>query len=235
MGVSPAGENVKFTHKLIAKYPAIPFIAPFATFILMLASKQILPLPITWLYATQALIVVGVVLLTAPRVASPSRAYASIAVGVLVFVVWIAPDLLWPSYREHWLFKNFLTGAAVSSLPVGMRLNASFLTFRIFSTAVLVPIVEELFWRGWLMRYLINADFRKVPLGTYSAASYWLTAALFATEHGAFWDVGLVAGLIYNGWMVRTRNLSDCMLAHGVTNLCLALFVVLGGHWQYWL
>jgi CAAX prenyl protease-like protein len=226
---------VKLAQKIITTYPAIPFIAPFATFILILGFKEILPLPIAWQYPTLVLIVMGVVLVTLPPVEAPSRAYGSIVVGLLVFVLWIFPDLFWPTYREHWLFKNFLTGAAQSSLPVSIRSNATFLTFRIFGTAVLVPIVEELFWRGWLMRYLINVDFRKVPLGTYSAVAFWFTAALFATEHGSFWDVGFVAGLVFNGWMVRTRNLSDCMLAHGTTNLCLALFVVLGGHWQYWL
>jgi len=226
---------VKVAHKIITTYPAIPFAAPFATFILILAFKEILFLPIAWQYPTLVLIVMGVVLVTLPAVEAPGRPYGSIVVGLLVFVAWIFPDLFWPTYREHWLFKNLLTGAAQSSLPVSLRSNPTFLTFRIFGTAVLVPIVEELFWRGWLMRYLINVDFRKVPLGTYSAASYWFTAVLFATEHGSFWDVGFVAGLIYNAWMVRTRNLSDCMLAHGITNLCLALFVVLGGHWQYWL
>jgi membrane protease YdiL (CAAX protease family) len=58
---------------------------------------------------------------------------------------------------------------------------------------------------------------------------------LFASEHGAFWDVGLAAGILYNWWMVRTRSLADCILAHAVTNGCLAAYVLAGGHWQYWL
>ena len=62
-----------------------------------------------------------------------------------------------------------------------------------------------------------------------------VTAILFATEHGPFWDVGLLAGVIYNWWMMRTRNLADCMIAHGVTNACLAAFVISRGQWQYWL
>ena len=85
------------------------------------------------------------------------------------------------------------------------------------------------------MRYVINPDFAKVPLGSYSALAFWSTAALFATEHGSYWEVGFLAGAIYNYWMLRTRSLADCMIAHAVTNLCLAVYVVGFGHWAYWL
>ena len=99
----------------------------------------------------------------------------------------------------------------------------------------LVPILEELFWRGWLLRWLINPDFQKVPIGKYTPLAFWSVALLFASEHGAYWDVGLAAGIIYNGWMIRSRSLADCILAHGVTNALLAAYVLLSGQWQYWL
>jgi CAAX prenyl protease-like protein len=99
-----------------------------------------------------------------------------------------------------------------------------------------VPILEELFWRGWLMRWLIDSkDFERVPLGTFAPAAFWLTALLFASEHGSFWDVGFAAGIVYNWWMIRTRNLWDCILAHAVTNAVLATYVIGAGQWQYWL
>ena len=99
---------------------------------------------------------------------------------------------------------------------------------------VFVPILEELFWRGWLMRWLISPQFEKVPLGAYQAGAFWITAALFASEHGPYWDVGLIAGIAYNWWMVRTRSLGDCILAHAVTNACLCGYVVATRHWEYW-
>jgi membrane protease YdiL (CAAX protease family) len=46
--------------------------------------------------------------------------------------------------------------------------------------------------------------------------------------------VGLLAGLAYNWWMQRTRSLGDLVLAHGVTNACLSVYVVATGQWQYW-
>ena len=100
---------------------------------------------------------------------------------------------------------------------------------------ILVPIIEELFWRGWLVRWIDNpGDFTKVPLGSMSRLAFWATALLFASEHGSLWDVGLVAGLIYNVWMQRTRSLGDLIVAHGVTNACLSAYVVFGGKWNYW-
>jgi CAAX prenyl protease-like protein len=95
--------------------------------------------------------------------------------------------------------------------------------------------VEELFWRGWLMRWLIAADFRSVPLGAYTAQAFWVVAVLFASEHGAYWDVGLLAGIAYNWWMLRTRSLGDLILAHAVTNACLSAYVIVARKWEYWL
>jgi hypothetical protein len=163
------------------------------------------------------------------------RPWTSLLVGVAVFVLWIGPDLLWPGYREFWLFRNPLTGAARSTLTPEARTSPLFLFFRIGGSVVLVPIVEELFWRAWLMRRLISADFLSLPLGAYAASAFWITAVLFASEHGPYWEVGLLAGILYNWWLVRTRNLADCILAHAVTNGCLAAYVLLAGAWQFWL
>ena len=223
--------------KLAARFPGIPFIAPFAVFIVALGLKGVVPLGAKWEYPIQVLLVLAIWLLTSRQVITPrpSSLAASIGIGVVVFAVWIGPDLIWPSYRRHWLFENSLTGVAQSSLPAVLRSDTLFLIFRSFGAVVLVPIIEELFWRGWLMRYLVNTDFLKVPLGTYTSMSYCSTAVLFATEHGPFWDVGLLAGLIYKWWALRTRNLSDCIIAHAVTNASLTLFVILDGRWEYWL
>jgi len=159
----------------------------------------------------------------------------TIAVGAIVFAIWIAPDTLIPGYRSFWLFQNSITGHLTSSLPEELRQNMAILVLRSARAILIVPIVEELFWRGWLMRWLIDTDFQKVPPGTYTPQAFWLVAVLFASEHGPYWEVGLVAGIVYNWWMVRSRSLADCIVAHAVTNGLLAVYVVSGGHWQYWL
>jgi len=192
--------------------------------------------PLQFVYPVQFLIVTALLLRVSRPFVSlrPSRPWASIAIGILVFVVWVAPDMLF-GYRHYWLFDNFLTGSAVSSLAPDLQRNWPFLVLRTLTSMALVPILEELFWRGWLMRWLIDTDFQKVPPGTYAPQAFWLVAVLFASEHGPYWEVGLVAGIVYNWWMVRSRSLADCIVAHAVTNGLLAVYVVSGGHWQYWL
>jgi uncharacterized protein len=152
----------------------------------------------------------------------------------VVFLIWVAPDQLF-GYRHFWLFDNAITGSASTSIPADMHSSIWFLALRTLGSVALVPILEELFWRGWLMRWLINPEFEKVPLGKYAPGAFWIVAILFASEHGPYWEVGLIAGVVYNWWMIRTKSLADCMLAHAVTNGVLAAYVMVGGHWQYWL
>jgi CAAX prenyl protease-like protein len=158
----------------------------------------------------------------------------SIAIGIAVFALWIGPDLLSPGYREHWLFSNSITGHVQAGLPQAERDNIAVLALRGLRASLIVPIIEELFWRAWLMRWLIQSDFAKVPMGTYSAQAFFIVAALFGAEHGPYWDVGFATGILYNWWMVRTKSLGDLILAHGITNACLSVYVVAAGKWEYW-
>lgn len=158
----------------------------------------------------------------------------SVLLGAGVFALWIAPDALFPGYRAHWLFSNAITGTLSPGLPEAARSDAAVLLLRGLRASLIVPIVEELFWRAWLMRWLISADFAAVPLGAYSARAFWIVAILFASEHGPYWEVGLATGILYNWWMIRTRSLGDLILTHGVTNACLSVYVVAAGKWEYW-
>jgi len=162
------------------------------------------------------------------------RPFATLAIGIAVFLIWIAPDHLIPGYRSHWLFTNSITGQVKAGLPESARSGVLILALRFLRAAAIVPIAEELFWRGWLLRWLISPKFTGIELGTYSSQAFWIASILFAAEHGPFWDVGLVAGVIYNWWMVRTKSLGDLILAHAITNACLGVFVIAAGKWEYW-
>ena len=215
----------------------LAYTAPFVAYVGMLAVEKTIPLPAELLYLVRILIVTLLIAgFSWPYLSfRPTSSLASIGIGVAVFVIWVAPDVLF-GYRHHWLFENSITGTAATSLPPGLKANLGFIVLRCVGSAVLVPILEELFWRGWMMRWLIdNTNFLKVPLGKYVPFAFWMVAILFASEHGPFWEVGLAAGIVYNWWIVRTRNLADCILAHGVTNAVLAGYVLVTGRWQYWL
>ena len=189
-----------------------------------------------WEAPLRVFILAGVCFLCWPREISvwPKHWLASVAIGVGVFLLWIAPDVLIPGYRLHPLFSNDVVGHLHSSLPAAALRSPWILGWRTARAALIVPVLEELFWRAWLMRWLINTDFQKVPLGTYSPFAFWVTAILFASEHGPYWDVGLITGVVYNLWMIRSRSVADCILMHGVTNLVLSGYVIASGQWQYW-
>lgn len=217
--------------------PTIAYVAPFVLYIALLGIEHSVHFPLVAMHSARFLLVLAVIIFYSRPFFSlrPSHPVASIVIGVAVFLIWIGPDLLF-GYRHHWLFENSITGKAATAFPAEVKGNAIFLGIRMLTTAGLVPILEELFWRGWMMRWLINGtNFQKVLLGTYQPFAFWLTAILFASEHGPFWEVGLAAGVIYNWWLIRTKSLADCILAHAVTNLVLGVYVLTAGQWQYWL
>jgi len=215
---------------------AIPYVVPFAAFLGFLVLRQVVPLT-DLTEQILCLAVVGLLLASVSRKVIDFRVrnpLGTLAIGVLVFVLWIGPDRLIPGYRGFWLFSNSVTGQVKAGVSEASRGDAVVLILRALRASLLVPILEELFWRAWLMRWLIRPDFESVPLGAYSVRAFWIVALLFASEHGPYWEVGLVAGVIYNWWMVRTKSLGDLILAHGITNAVLSAYVVFGGHWEYW-
>ena len=220
----------------IEQYPTGKYVAPFACFLLFLAASPQNFINNYWVLPIWVLVLAAVCMLCWPRELSlhPRHGLGSMAVGVLVFFLWVAPDILIPGYRQLFLFSNSLTGHLHSSIRPAELQSMWILAWRTVRAVLIVPVVEELFWRGWLMRWLINTDFEKAPLGAYSPLAFWVTALLFASEHGPYWDVGLITGVIYNLWMIRTKSLPDCILMHAVTNGILSAYVIARGQWQYW-
>jgi uncharacterized protein len=234
---SRAGDAVPRESVPAEPHTSVPWVVPFLVFLGVLAVQDWLAPLGRWEPAVRVVFLTGVLWVFSRRVITFATRYtvASVAIGVLVFAIWIAPDLLFPGYREHWLFQNGLTGRLKSSINTPLLNDPVVLFFRSVRAVLLVPILEELFWRGWLMRWIINNEFWRVPLGAYSHPAFWLTALLFASEHGPYWDVGLITGVLYNWWMVRTKSLGDCILAHAVTNAALSAYVIATGKWEYWL
>jgi uncharacterized protein len=223
----------------IAESPksSVPYVTPFIVFLTLIAIQRFIPLPQVAEFGLRVVVMAAVIWIFSRHVIDfqVSQPFASIGIGVVVFLLWIAPDALIPGYRSHWLFQNRLNGSTHGTISAAGQNDLWLLIFRSVRAVAIVPILEELFWRAWLMRWLINQEFWKVPLGTYAAQAFWITAALFASEHGPYWDVGLMAGIAYNWWMIRTKCVGDLILAHAVTNGCLCLYVVFFQKWEYWL
>jgi CAAX prenyl protease-like protein len=214
----------------------LAWVGPFAVFMLWLAADKYLPLvnPTKEL-VRDAVLVAAIVGFS--RHVLPTRAphwLASIGLGLAVCALWVAPDALIPGWRALPIFQNGITGHLTTSIPP-TELTPLMLVLRTARAALLVPILEELFWRGWLPRWLQDTRFERIPIGQYTSFAFWATALLFAAEHGPYWEVGLLCGIIYNWWLRRTRSLGDLVLTHAVTNLALSLYVIFGRKWTYWM
>lgn len=217
----------------LARWPSLGYVLPFGVFVAFLASQSLFQ-------ASQAVrfftVLIALAIFSRGLLRTrPSGFLGSVLLGIAVFFLWIGPDALFPGYRNSMLFSNSLVGHAQGATLPAEKTDIIFLVFRVLGSVVTIPIIEELFWRGWMMRWLIDRQFTRVPIGTYHVEAFWIVALLFASEHGSYWDVGLITGAIYNWWAIRTKNLTDCIIAHAVTNACLAAYVIGWGKWQYWL
>lgn len=146
--------------------------------------------------------------------------------GLLVAIIWIVPEEYLPQFSGHSGFDPFAFGWSSAS-------TKGLIAARLLGAAIVVPFMEELFWRSFLLRYLINPDFRTVPPGSFTWFSFISVSILFGLEHHRI-IVGIIAGVIYNLLLIRQKNLSGCILAHGVTNLGLGIYVLITGNWMFW-
>jgi CAAX prenyl protease-like protein len=211
-----------------------PYVAPFGAFmVLTYGGGHWSSAAHLWYFAKT--IVVGTMLWSFrrhyPEIRLPGAAanwaIAAVAGGV-VLVVWVAPErLLAP------LMLGDPTGFNPHAFGLGAGLIWGVIAVRLLGASVVVPVMEELFWRSFLMRYLIHADFQRVALGTFSAFSFVVVAVAFGFEHHR-WLVGIFAGIVYGGLLVWRRDLFTCILAHGVTNLGLGVYVLKTGQWNFW-
>ena len=151
----------------------------------------------------------------------------SVILGLVVFVLWIGIDKLVP--YPH-------LGSRTAFDP--MSLHGSvwwpvFLITRLYGLVLMVPVMEEIFWRSFLLRYLTQSDFLKLPLGTFSTSALWIMVAASALAHPE-WLVAVVASLAYAFWIRRTRSLFAAILAHATTNGALGVYVLATREWHYW-
>ena len=146
--------------------------------------------------------------------------------GLFVCVLWVGGEAYLPQIGKSQTVSPFEQGfsSAVIWFTVILRL---------LGAVVVVPIMEELFWRSFLMRYLIHKKFQQIPLGTYTHFSFWAVVFLFALEHFRIIP-GAFAGVVYGALLCFTRNLWVPIFAHAVTNLALGLYVLYMGSWGFW-
>lgn len=151
----------------------------------------------------------------------------ALGVGILVFFLWITPQaFLGFAPRTEGFNPDIFENPAAYWATVG---------FRFLRLVVVVPFIEEIFWRGFLLRYFINENFERVPFGSFSWLSFAIVTIIFGCSHSIpDWPAALLTGAIYNTVAYRTKSLKACVLTHALTNLLLGLWIMYTKQWGFW-
>ena len=151
----------------------------------------------------------------------------SLVLGLVVFVLWI--NMEWSLPFAGGEGRNLFNPGLIEASGTRFFLVGS----RLAGAVLVVPLMEELFWRSFLLRYLQGDNFLQIEIGRFTWFSCLATVVLFGLEHHLFY-AGLMAGLFYNLLLYRTKSIAQCTLAHAVTNLALGLYVLASHNWSFW-
>ena len=238
----PSREPQWVTH-LVEGRPDVVLMAPFMVYLLLLAlhnrfapSYAFVPIAIRGI---GALVVVWLFRHHFGPLGKPHLVVATVA-GVLVAAGWVGGQHLF----NHLVEQAGLAGRYyIFRLPEARdpRVNISALSWwsqavlRMACATIIVAIVEELFWRSFLLRTFIDWDhFDRVPLGSFTWVSFLGTALLSVAEHPSYWAVSILCWFAYNGLMYWKKSLLCLMITHGITNLALYIYVIRAGDWMFW-
>jgi uncharacterized protein len=211
--------------------PALARALPFAIFIaLTFCQEQFGEAAHYWVYLAKTAVGAWFLWMMRPLVLEMrwKVSWEAILVGVVVFGLWVGLDDFYPKLGK-------ISGGWNPQSPFGENsaLAWMFILVRIGGSALVVPPLEEVFYRSFLYRCLVKSDFQSVPLGCLAWTPFVITAAIFGLAHHE-WLAGILCGFAYQGLVIRKNRLGDAMTAHAVTNFLLGLWVVWRGAWHFW-
>lgn len=216
-------------------------IAPFVVWVVLTSLEGMFgEASYYWVYALKSVIGAWMVWAIWPAVQEMRWrvSWEAIVVGVLVFFLWVGMEghypplnkiLSWDTSGEkssHWNVFEFFGERSVWAWV--------FICLRIAATAIIVPPLEEILYRSFLYRWLIREKFEEVPVGQWDRRSFLITGIIFGVVHGDWWLPGILCGFLYQGLVVRRKSLGDAMVAHGITNALLGVYVVYKDAWIFW-
>lgn len=215
---------------------AVPRVAPFLAYLSfifiadMLGRLGVDAQQLRWLYAVKIGVVLAMLLYWRRSYTElawtplGARLLAvSVVTGLVVFLLWINLDADW-----------MMIGSSDGFDPRnGASIDWTLVVLRIAGAALVVPVMEELFWRSFLLRWIDEPAFLAFQPRLASAKAFVISVVLFGFEHN-LWFAGIVAGAAYSILYMRSSSLWSPVIAHGVTNGVLGLWIVSGGYWTYW-
>ena len=155
--------------------------------------------------------------------------WEAVVVGIGVFVMWVGLDPFYPKFMtERRGLESRMTQFGENSALAWLMIVT-----RILGSTLVVPPLEEVFYRSFLYRYIAKPDFLSVPLNRFLPLPFFATAAVFGFSHFQ-WLAGILCGMAYQWLVLRKNRLGDAMTAHAITNFLLGVWVVWQGAWQFW-
>jgi CAAX prenyl protease-like protein len=216
------------------------YVLPFLLYLAVTQTSAAYPDQYVWLYPAGVALVGAVTfgLLHGRRLIQPHQhVLAGLIVGIIGIALWIGLCRLQVEKEIAAMLPSWLqpTRAAFDPFeritqPVA---RGAFIAARLAGLVILVPIVEELFWRGFLLRWLMSPNWEHQKLGQFSAQSFAIVTLLFTLAHPE-WLAAAVYCSLLNGLLYWKRDLWNCMVAHGVSNLVLGVYILFSGSWELW-
>jgi hypothetical protein len=184
-----------------------------------------------WIYLLKTIAGAALLWLVWPLVTEMRWRISAEAVfaGVLVFVLWIGLDPFYPSIAGKPKGWN-----PHETFGLNTPLAWTFILVRILGSTLIVPPLEEVFYRSFVYRWLVKPDFWNVPLGHFAWWPFLGTSLIFGLAHPHQWVAGILCGFVYQGLVCRHKRLGDAMTAHAITNLLLGTWVAWKGAWLFW-
>ncbi len=236
------------------KNPWATFVLPFAVFLAVGTleptpehpTNLVIEIPYSaypWVYTFKVALSIAAVFVV-------RRGYAQfpLSVSPLAFAVGAVGVVAWVGITHLQLEKRLLDPLGLGWMvdlgqrsafnpfeqwPDNLAVAYAFLVVRFVGLALMVPVIEEFFLRGLVMRYFVSPDWWKVPFGTVNAAAILAGTLVPVAMHPAEMLAAAVWFSMVTWLMVRTRNIWDCVAAHATTNLLLGAWVVYSGQWYF--
>ena len=157
--------------------------------------------------------------------------WEAVLVGVLICGIWVGLDPFYPKFEL--LFKAGNPWNPFKCFGEGSAAGWFFFWMRTLGSAIIVPPLEEVFFRSFLYRYVVSEKFDAVAMNRFHLKAFVITALLFGFSHFQ-WLAGVLCGMAYQWLVIRKNRLGDAMFAHAVTNFLLGLWILWRGDWHFW-